>query len=368
MRRLTRLAAVLLMGAGFAGPGVASALAADPGADPGAEPGKDAAAQSPEDVVAERAISEIPGKSGVNVSPGTSGNAGALGSPLAPNLGSSADSRPEVRLDFGAADLPDAAGFLIFHDATPDQPGLNVGFAGDDRLIDDDRLDFSWRARSSATFTPRTGLADNTSSGFLSADEVGLLSSFTPRSANAHLSLTYAPGDDDRAHKRLGIELSSSIRVQPVQLPGGVSPSLAEALNRQEYNLGVNIGYMGFNLGASFRREYDRFSDGYEGFDIGLGYRGASWSTNLSVGEYRRRDDSLLGLASLPIDPVGSDVGQIGQSDAYYAFGFGASYNFSRAFSLSGGFRHFEYGRSYRVNLAGAERSQIFYLGTHLNF
>lgn len=349
MRHLTRIAAAMLVGAGFAGFGAVTALAAD-SADAAADSGGDAeeaAGAKIEPTTDDQASSEIP-ETLFQVIPFEA----LPDNSVVPDGGATL----EVRLDFGAVDLPEAKGFLIFHDAQSDQSGLGSN------VIDDDKLDFGWRTRFAGSFTPRAGLAESTSSGFLAPGEATLLDGFTPRSANAHLSLSFAPGEDDKAHKRLGIELSSSISVQPIELPGGVSRSFAEAMNRQEYNLGVNIGYFGFNLGASFKREYDNFSDGYEGFDVGLGYRGASWSTNLSVGEYRRRDDSLLGMAALPINSG------IDRDAEFYAFGFGASYNFSHAFRLSGGFRHFEYGRSYRIDLAGAERAQVFYLGTHLNF
>ncbi len=211
-----------------------------------------------------------------------------------------------------------------------------------------------------ATFTPRFGAAPAGANAgidsFLMPGEAWLLSSFTPRHANAHISLTYGRNDQESARKALGIELSSSIRVRQVDMPGvAASPSLADALSRQQYNVGLNIGYLGFNLGASLRSEMGEFSDGFKGYDVGLSYRGSSWSTSLSVGEYSRRYSHLF-----------SDTEDL--ENTYYAFELGASYSFSRAFSLTGGFRHFEYGRGNLLDADAAPRSQIFYLGTRLSF
>ena len=212
----------------------------------------------------------------------------------------------------------------------------------------------------SATFTPRFGRvplgANEGIESFLEPGEAWLLSTFTPRYANAHVSLTYGRTDEESARKALGIELSSSLRVRQVDMPGvAASPSLAEALGRQQYKIGLKIGYLGFNLGASLRSEMGEFSDGFKGYDVGLSYQGSSWSTSLSVGEYSRRYAHIF-----------SDTEDL--ENKYYAFELGASYSFSRAFSLSGGFRHFEYGSSNLLDADGAARSQIFYLGTRLNF
>lgn len=257
----------------------------------------------------------------------------------------SADSRQD-NLGVGAD-----SGFLYFHesiDAEEDQPELTLNFG----------------AAQNAPFTPRFGkLHDGMSSGiesFLTPGEAWLLSTFTPRYADAHISLTYGRNDEESARKALGIELSSSLRMRQVNMPGvAASPSLAEALSRQQYKVGLNIGYLGFSLGASLRSEMGEFNDGFnngfKGYDVGLSYRGSSWSTSLSVGEYSRRNSHLF-AATQDLEKT------------YYAFELGASYSLSRAFSLTGGFRHFEYGRGNFLEDQETPRSQIFYLGTRLSF
>lgn len=263
----------------------------------------------------------------------------------APKGGPDADaiSHTDVRLEFGAA-VPQETGFLVFQD---------VSAAASSGMNEDSKA-FAFDVSSTASFTPRAGVAGIQRG--LAPGEAWLLSSFTPRSANAHLSLSYGSETAEDARNRLDIELSSSINVVPVDIPGVVNnASLLEAFARQEYNLGLKIGYQGFNLGASLKREYGEFSDGYEGFDVGLSYRAKSWSTSLSVGEYRRTYDNILGEVSDP-------------DNSYTAFELGASYNLSRAFRLTGGFRHFEYGADFALEQEGVARSQIFYLGTRLNF
>lgn len=260
-------------------------------------------------------------------------------SPLSVDLRSSVQNAAEIR--------EQNSGFLYFReskDTERDGPALTLNLG----------------TTRSDSFTPRFGAAPAGASegieSFLAPGEAWLLSTFTPRYANGHVSLTYGRGDEESARKALGIELSSSVRVRQMDMPGvAASPSLADALARQQYNVRLNVGYLGFSLGASLRSEMGEFSDGFKGYDVGLSYRGASWSTSLSVGEYSRRYSHVF-----------SDTEDL--ENNYYAFELGASYSFSRAFSLTGGFRHFEYGSSNLLDADGAPRSQIFYLGTRLNF
>jgi hypothetical protein len=257
----------------------------------------------------------------------------------------STEIKPSVRS--AAANKDNTPGFLYFRESAEVE-------------IDSPDLTLNLGTARSATFTPRSGFAPAGANegidSFLMPGEAWLLSTFTPRYANAHISLTYGRKDEESARKALGIELSSSLRVRQMDMPGlAASPSLAEALSRQQYNLGLNVGYLGFNLGASLRSEMGEFSDGFKGYDVGLSYRGSSWSTSFSVGEYSRRYSHVF-----------SDTEDL--ENTYYAFELGASYSFSRAFSLTGGFRHFEYGRSNLLDTEAAQRSQIFYLGTRLSF
>lgn len=249
-----------------------------------------------------------------------------------------------VRFDFGAVETTDdrrASGVVMFHEA---------GSASrDDR-------ESGWQATADSSFTPRLGGVLEEFGGPFTTGEAWLLSSFTPRSANAHLKLNYGPKVEFGIDKRLGIELSSRIQLLPTNIPGATTnPSLTEAFQSQRYDLGVNVGYLGFKLGANYKSTIDEFNEGYKGLDVGLSYIGSSWSTRLSVGEYRRSADQLWGLRD-------------GDTDNYYTFSIGASYGLTRWLSLSGGFRYFDFGDGFGLANELNSDSSTFYLGSRIKF
>ncbi len=208
------------------------------------------------------------------------------------------------------------------------------------------------------TFTPRgVTMPQGRPADSIFPDETGVLNSFTPRQAavNIGINLGSDAGEQEK-RQSFQISLSSTVAVQPVNLSGLFNQNLlGQNFNRQSMNLGLNVGYLGFNLGAFLVRESGGLTPGYEGLDVGLSYQGSSWSTTLSIGEYNRR---LNGLITSPL----------GLDENFYALQFGAAYYLSPALRFSGGVRFFEYGPNFGLTPDLASRSQLFYLGTNLNF
>lgn len=183
-----------------------------------------------------------------------------------------------------------------------------------------------------------------------------LLIDFTPRSANAHVGLSYLGTDDEAAKPSLDIALTSRLSVTTTDTFSAASESsLAGLLDRRSYNVGLNIGYSGFNLGASVMREEGGLLANYEGYDVGLSYSGSSWSTSLLFGEYTRRQGGLL-------------FGLEGFDNDYYSVELGASFRLSPVFSLSGAVRYFDYGANFWLDPEAEPRSGVLYFGTNVNF
>lgn len=201
-------------------------------------------------------------------------------------------------------------------------------------------------------FTPRAGAVEGLSAPDPVTDSL-LFTGFTPRHLATSLSFNY--GDDGEAEREEGINVTLSSRISTQDtLPGEAlgGTYLNGMLPYQAYNLGLNIGYQGFNLGATVRNEESPFLSGIRGYDVGLSYSWSSFSTSLLLGEYSRQRN-LLSLAD---------------NSSFYALEFGASYRLSRAFRVRGGFRYITFEDEMIANPLLQPNSQLFYLGTNLNF
>jgi len=251
-----------------------------------------------------------------------------------------------VDLSFNGGNATDAPGYLYF------------------KHNDDDHVhaEMDWSADSVSTFSPRavTSADANTleNRSFDSMGSAWLRDSFTPRQADAHLNYSYVKTDElsGEEKSRFDVALSSRLRVDTMDLPGLVNnPTLSSAANRRTYGLGVNVGYSGFNLGATMRGGSSAFANITSGYDVGLSYSGNSWSTSVLVGGYSREYKNVF-----------SDV--IGGTTNFYAMEFGASYKLNKAFSVSGSFRYLTFDDTARLSLFDQSRSGVFYLGTSLNF
>jgi hypothetical protein len=263
------------------------------------------------------------------------------------NLRTSLSNVQTARIDLGSeASFKDRSGekkpgFLYFR--AEEAPGGGFQFKS------------RWLFEATSAFTPRQSSAASTLR--LSPGESWVLRGFTPRSAAAEISLSYGAQPSELGRRpRFDVSVSSNVSISEIDIPGLVNnPSLSQALSRQSYEFGVNIGYAGFGVEAGLRRENSVLNDGYSGYDLGLFYEGHRFYTNILVGEHRRQ------LAGLQRGFGADDL-------SYYSLQVGASYRLGSALDLTGGFRLIGYGKGYVFEADRSSLDRIFYLGTRLNF
>ena len=216
--------------------------------------------------------------------------------------------------------------FVFLSQQTPNPsipPRIAAPASGNSLLFDVDPVTFSHdfpvvmqdAQLSLITYRQRHG---QTKRGF----EVGIASRYAQRNAHPHKSVSqdYAP----------------------------VGP------HSQLYNLGLNMGYAGFKIGASYSRQQDHFKTAYQGFDLGFGYYGNSWSTNIQFAEYHRERDLLFSFGDAFYDQL-------------YAVEVGAAYLLVPGVTFSGRFKYYDYDQN-NTDESGPEDVHIFMLGTNVNF
>ncbi|MEE8258797.1 MAG: hypothetical protein V3R20_03810 [Sphingomonadales bacterium] len=207
-------------------------------------------------------------------------------------------------------------------------------------------------------FTPRKSSLSSSLENIVLPGETWLLNTFTPRFAGAVVSFGIGSGGLDlEATSKVDISFTSQISSRQVNVFGAVNNAyILEAVNRQVYDVGLNVGYANFNLGASLRGEEGAYYDGISGYDVGLSYNRPRWSTSILLGEYRQVNNRLLGLNSGFYD------------ERFFALEFGAAYNLAPWFKFVGSFRFYEDANRLLMNPNGITTSQMFYLGTKLKF
>lgn len=124
-------------------------------------------------------------------------------------------------------------------------------------------------------------------------------------------------------------------------------------LGQEAYNVSLGVGYSGFQIGASFSRNDNLLTPDLSGYDLGLGYVGRNWSTNLRFGEYNN------GPAAL----ITSDMGMFDNISAYE---LGAAYRLFPNLNLTGRFTYYSYGVGSEVMPIDDVKSLIF--GTNFSF
>lgn len=154
--------------------------------------------------------------------------------------------------------------------------------------------------------------------------------------------------------REFGVWLTTEAARQAVGFQGRWQSVPLMSFDQQSYNVGLNVGYSGFTLGAALSREAYGFDGGMQGFDLGIGYHGQRWFTNVQVGEYRSDRNPLF-------------FGFFGERDRH-VFQLGAGYSFWPNLSLSGRFRYYDYSNPFFPELGGLSQEHVFTLDTKLNF
>ncbi|WP_374763152.1 hypothetical protein [Yunchengibacter salinarum] len=174
---------------------------------------------------------------------------------------------------------------------------------------------------------------------------------------HGHSSLGLRFGDADAAERDvLSLSLESGYRLWS-SLPGTnlhrTDGPFASPLTDREVNLGLSVGYWGFNLDASVLRQTSPFFQDTSGFEAGLSYKSQSWAARLSMSEYRRGAD-LMGLENEARDIISVELGAV--------------YRLTSQVGLTGSLRYYDYGDRVLTNIEAGEGAQMIFLGGRLEF
>lgn len=209
----------------------------------------------------------------------------------------------------------------------------------------------------SSSFTPSASVVSGELENTLLPGDSWLLNSFTPRYPTAHLRVGLTPGGEGADESKFDITLNTQVVTSPTETfgPDGTG-YLTESLPRRSYNVGMNVGYSGFRVGANLRGEEGAYFDGISGYDVGISYNRPSWSTSLMFSEYRQSNTYLLGLN----DPLSGDT--------FFALEFGAAYRLNPWLKFVGAVRYYEDPNMLLLDPDALTISHLFYLGTNVNF
>ncbi|WP_321396450.1 hypothetical protein [Emcibacter sp.] len=173
--------------------------------------------------------------------------------------------------------------------------------------------------------------------------------------AGNRVTFSYGPADRSLDPKTFDISVGSSFLISPSSI---MSPlydgSQYDLRNRQVYNLSLDVAYAGFSIGASFSRERNLVDLDLSGYDVGLGYHGRSWFTDVRFAEYRRKQE--YEYLSSTIDYF----------DKVYALEVGAGYSLLPNLHFTGRFTYYSYGQNAEQD--PLSDTQVFLLGTNVNF
>lgn len=164
--------------------------------------------------------------------------------------------------------------------------------------------------------------------------------------------MSFGGDKNDASDRGFEIAVQSAYRLSMQGIPattGFGNSGLAE----RRYNVGLSLGYSGFNLDASVIRQTSVFEPELTGFDVGFSYEASSWSARLSLSEYQEGAD-LYGIENEARNIISVELG--------------ASYRLSERIGLLGGVRYYDYGSRLLLNPEEGEKSQMIFLGGRLKF
>jgi len=177
------------------------------------------------------------------------------------------------------------------------------------------------------------------------------------------ITFSYGSVSADTSRNTLDISLGSSFLITPDSI---FSPlyegSGYDILNRQVYNLSLDVAYAGFSIGASFSREKSLSDLNLHGFDVGLGYSGRSWFTDIRFAQYRRDRELLFSANANEYNEYMAQQ----YFNNIYALEVGAGYSLRPNIRFTGRFTYYTYGQSDEQD--PLSDTQIFLLGTNVNF
>ncbi|NVJ71288.1 MAG: porin [Alphaproteobacteria bacterium] len=166
------------------------------------------------------------------------------------------------------------------------------------------------------------------------------------------VGLSFGADKHDPTDRGFEIALQSAYRLSMQGLPAANAFNNSDLAERQ-YNVGLSVGYSGFNVDASLMRQTSVFESDMSGFDVGFSYQANSWSARLSMSEYREGAD-LYGIENEARNIISVELG--------------ASYRLTNTLGLQGGVRYYDYSNRLMLNPEAGEKSQMIFLGGRLKF
>ncbi|WP_417449146.1 porin [Kordiimonas sp.] len=154
----------------------------------------------------------------------------------------------------------------------------------------------------------------------------------------------YAPG--------IEVSLESNYRLSMQGIPALAGFGSSDTAERN-YNIGLTVGYSGFNVDASMMRQESLFDRDISGYGVGFSYQASSWMARLSLSEYKEGAD-LYGIENEARNIISVELG--------------ASYRLTNSLGLQGGVRYYDYGSRIMLHPEAGEKSQMVFLGGRLKF
>jgi len=169
---------------------------------------------------------------------------------------------------------------------------------------------------------------------------------------SSRIGLSFGSDEDSRG---LEIAIESAF-----QLSGNIGKptsneiySLEQQFAERVYNVGVSVGYSGFNLDATVIREQSLLNGDTEGFGVGFSYTGNRWAARFSLSEYTEGSD-LYGINN--------------EVRNFVSLELGATYNLSERWGILGGIRYSDMRNAEFLADNPFRRSQSVFLGGRFRF
>ena len=134
---------------------------------------------------------------------------------------------------------------------------------------------------------------------------------------------------------------------------GETRQTVGDGLEVRDINLGLRVGYSGFNIDATLLTHDSAFAQDGTGFEAGLSYETGGFAARLSARQYREGLD-LLGFEN--------------EFRKFVSFELGARYKLNDDLGFTGGVRLFRADDHWMTDPALGEGSQMIYLGGSLRF
>lgn len=192
---------------------------------------------------------------------------------------------------------------------------------------------------------------------------------FTPRKLDTQITLLFAGGNaatdgfqdqfgDYITPRGNGIELALKSQFEQQETPPislAFNPGADQAFIEKQANVGLELRLANFRFDAGVSRRESAFDDLYYGVDLGLRYTAKSWRTSLQItGQQAERKSGFIDLS--------------GTHDRFFAVEFGAAYDLTPSWSLTGGLRYTGFKDRFDFGLDDGTIDGRVFMGTALTF